>query len=123
MSPILLTPEWHPRVQSVALAVPPDPDSALGQALDQLVALLNEDAAQWPPALPAAATLDVAMLMRKFRAAAAWAGRCRKGAFSSGNGETSVGIDLDGETARLILAILVDPVEHQLQQVDMTLRS
>jgi CubicO group peptidase (beta-lactamase class C family) len=124
---IRLTPEWHPRVQSVVLAVPPGPDSALGRLLDRLVSLLNEGAAlnhgaaQWPSTLPVSPALDTGLLIRQFAAAAAWAGHCRQGAFTDGNGETSAAVELDGETARLLLTISADPVQHLLQQAAITL--
>jgi CubicO group peptidase (beta-lactamase class C family) len=130
---IRLTPEWQPRVQSVVLAVPPDPDSPLGRLLDQLVSLLNEAAAhgdraavndgpaQWPSTMPVSPSLDTGLLIRQLAAAAAWAGRCRRGAITDGNGETSVTVELDGETARLILTVSADPVQHLLQQADITL--
>ena len=59
--------------------------------------------------------------MRKLMVAAAWAGHCRPGAFRSGNGETSVAVELDGKNARLVLEIAVDPAEHLLQEADLTL--
>jgi CubicO group peptidase (beta-lactamase class C family) len=124
---IRLTPEWQPRVQSVVLAVPPDPGSPLGQLLDRLVSLLNEvaargaRAAQWPSTIPVSPALDTGLLIRQLAAAAAWAGRCHRGAFTDGNGETSAAVELDGETARLILAVSADPVQHLLQQADITL--
>jgi CubicO group peptidase (beta-lactamase class C family) len=120
---IRLTPELRPRVQSVTLAVPPAPDSALGLALAGVVSLLNGQASEWPPAVPASGTLDTALLLRQLRTASAWAGPCQPGAFSSGNGETSVAVELDGATAKLTLAISVDPVEHLLQQADITVRT
>jgi hypothetical protein len=118
---IRLTPEWHPRVQSLVLAVPPAADSALGLILDQLVSLLNEGARQWPSSLPASATVNTAVLSRQFRAAAGWAGRCRPAAFRSGDGETSAALALDGETARLTLTVSADPVRHLLQHAEITL--
>ncbi len=120
---ILLTPERQPRVQSVTLAVPPAPDSPLGRALDQVVSLLNEGVSAWPSSLPASGTLDTGLLLRMLRAVAAWAGPCRTGAFCRGDGETAAAVELDGATARLILAISVDPVEHLLQQADITIRT
>jgi CubicO group peptidase (beta-lactamase class C family) len=120
---ILLTPEPQPRVQLVTLAVPPAPDSALGQALDGMISLLNDPAAEWPPALAASSTVDTALLLRQLRTASAWAGQCRPGAFRSGDGETSASIELDGATAKLTLAISVDPAEHLLQQADITVRT
>jgi hypothetical protein len=53
--------------------------------------------------------------------AAAWAGHCQPGAFRAGNGATSVTVELDGETGRLILTVLVDPAEGGLVQVEITL--
>jgi CubicO group peptidase (beta-lactamase class C family) len=118
---IRLTPEWHPRVQSLTLAVPPAADAALGLILDQLVSLLNEGARQWPSSLPTSATVNTAVLIRQFRAAAGWAGRCRPAAFCRGDGETSVARELDGETARLVLTVGADPVRHLLQHAEITL--
>ncbi len=120
---ILLTPERQPRVQSVTLAVPPAPESALGRALDGIISLLNESASEWPASLPAFRTLDTGLLLRQLRTAAAWAGKCRPAAFRSGDGETSVAVDLDGETARLTLTVSVDPAGHQLQQAEITVRA
>jgi hypothetical protein len=118
---IRLTPERRPRVQSLVLAVPPAPDSALARILESLISLLNDGAGGWPSSLPVSATVDTSLLMRRLRAAAAWAGHCRPGAFSSGDGETSAAIELDGETARLLLQVAVDPAERLLQQADITL--
>jgi CubicO group peptidase (beta-lactamase class C family) len=120
---VLLTPHRESLVQSVTLAVPPAPDSALGQALDHVIALLNDGAAGWPPSLAASPALDTGLLLRKLRTAGAWAGPCTTGTFCQGNGETSVAVELDGATARLILAISVDPVGHQLQQADIKVRN
>jgi CubicO group peptidase (beta-lactamase class C family) len=118
---IRLTPERRPRVQSLVLAVPPAPDSALARILASLIALLNDGAGGWPASLPVSATVDTGLLMRKLMVAAAWTGHCRPGAFRSGNGETSVAVELDGKTARLVLEVAVDLAEHLLQQVDLTL--
>jgi hypothetical protein len=60
--------------------------------------------------------------MRRLRVVAAWAGHCQPGAFTSGDGGTSVGVELNGETARFFLEISVDPAGHLLQQADITLR-
>ena len=55
---IRLTPERRPRVQSLVLAVPPAPDSALAQILASLVSLLNDGTGGWPASLPVSATVD-----------------------------------------------------------------
>ena len=52
--------------------------------------------------------------------AAAWAGACRPGAWCGGNGETRTVVELDGEHARLILAVEADPA-GQLRRVELTL--
>jgi hypothetical protein len=88
-----------------------------------MISLLNDPAAEWPPALAASSTVDTALLLRQLRTASAWAGRCRPGAFRSGDGETSAAIELDGATAKLTLAVSVDPAEHLLQQADITVRA
>lgn len=118
---IQLTPEHQPRVMSVRLAVPPAPGSPLARLLDTLTALLNEGAPGWPPEVPAAATLDTGVLLRQFRMAAAWAGRCRPGAVRAGNGESAATVELAGEHATLTLSVAVDPASGLLQQADLLL--
>jgi serine-type D-Ala-D-Ala carboxypeptidase/endopeptidase len=109
---IRLTPERNPRVQSLALAVPPAPDSPLALVLASVVSLLNGHAPGWPPALPVSPVVDTSLLLRQLRMAAAWAGPCRVGSFRAGNGETAATVELDGEHARLTLAVTVDPAGH-----------
>ena len=53
--------------------------------------------------------------------AAAWAGRCRAGAYRAGDGETSVTVELDGEFTRLLLTVAVDQGAGLLQQADIML--
>jgi CubicO group peptidase (beta-lactamase class C family) len=116
---IRLSPERSPRVQALAVAVPPAPGSPLADALGSLLSLLNGDVAGWPPSLPVAGSLDTDRLARQFRMAAAWAGRCRLGALRAGNGETAATTEIDGETGRLVLAISIDPAAPLLHQVDL----
>jgi CubicO group peptidase (beta-lactamase class C family) len=120
---IWLSPERRPRVQSLVLAVPPAPDSPLGQVLRSLITFLNENPPHLPDTLPASGSVDAGLLLRQLRVAAAWAGRCRPGAFCAGNGTTSSTVELDGETARLTLGVMLDPAEHRLQQADIQLRT
>jgi len=117
---LTLTPERHPRVQSLTLAVPPAPDAPLGRALDALVSLLNSGACDWPAALPVSGPVATGLLLRQLRMAGAWAGRCRRGACRAGNGERSTTVELDGETARLVLAVEVDAAGH-LRHADIML--
>jgi CubicO group peptidase (beta-lactamase class C family) len=134
---IRLTPERHPRVQSLALAVPPAPGSPLAAVLASLVSLLNSTmlngtvldgtvqnaaARDWPSSVAASPALDTGLLLRQLRMAAAWAGPCRLGAFLAGNGESSVTAELDGETGRLALAVVADPGRGELHQADIMLR-
>jgi hypothetical protein len=86
--------------------MPPAPDGPLGRVLDSLVSLLNSGARDWPRSLPVSGDVDTDLLLRQFRTAGAWAGRCRPGAFRAGNGETSITVELDGERARLVLAVV-----------------
>ena len=46
--------------------------------------------------------------------------RSRLGAYRAGNGELSTTVELDGETARLVLAVEVDAAGH-LRQADIML--
>jgi CubicO group peptidase (beta-lactamase class C family) len=118
---IRLTPERRPRVQSVALAVPPAADSPLGRMLQSLITFLNDSTRDLPATLPLSASVDAPLLLRQLRVAAAWAGHCRAGAYRGGNGETSTTVELDGETARLILGVVVDPAKKLLRQADIML--
>jgi CubicO group peptidase (beta-lactamase class C family) len=117
---IRLTPERDPRVQSLTLAVPPAPGGPLARLLDSLVALLNDGARDWPSALPVSALVATGVLLRRFRMAAAWAGRCRPGAFRAGDGESHATVELDGETAALVLAVAVG-ADGTLRQADIAL--
>jgi hypothetical protein len=119
---IRLTPHRPPRVQSLVVAVPPAAAAPLAHVLESLISLLNNGAGSWPAALPVSAAVDTGQLLRRLKVVAAWAGRCQPGAFTSGDGETSVAVELNGETARFFLEIAVDPAEHRLQQADITLR-
>jgi serine-type D-Ala-D-Ala carboxypeptidase/endopeptidase len=115
-----LTPERSPRVQSLTLAVPPAPGAPLGRVLGSLVSLLNSGARDWPRALPVSGDVDTALLLRQLRMAGAWAGRCRPGVFRAGNGETSTSVELDGERARLVLAVVAGGA-GQLRQAEIVL--
>ena len=117
---IRLTPERPPRVQALTLAMPPAPDSPLAQMLASLVSLLNDGAPGWPSTLPVSSEVDTGLLLRQLRMAGAWAGRCRPGAFRAGNGETTSTVELDGEHARLVLAVVTD-LDGQLNQADILL--
>jgi CubicO group peptidase (beta-lactamase class C family) len=118
-----LTPERPPRVQSLTLAVPPAAGSPLRLWLDRIVALLNDGAPEWPSSLPTAPSLDTALLTRRLRTAAAWAGRCRITGYRSGDGETSATVDLQGDSASLILVVIIVRPGGELHQADVALGS
>ena len=118
---IRLTPERHPRVQSLVLTVPPAPDSALWQQAQAVISLLNDGARQWPATLPVSASAHSGLLLRQLRMASAWAGPARPGAFCGGNGETSTTVELDGETARLTLTVELDE-EDRLRSASIAVR-
>ena len=116
---IRLTPEDPPRVQSLALAVPPAPGSALAEAIAAIISLLNAAARHWPADQPVSGSVNTGLVVRRLRMAAAWAGPCRAGALRSGNGRTTAAVELDGEFARLSLAVEVDADSGRLHRVDV----
>jgi CubicO group peptidase (beta-lactamase class C family) len=118
---IRLAPLKQPLVQSLRLAVPPAPGSPLVRLLDSLIGMINDGSALWPGWLPAAPDLDTALVARKLRVAAAWAGRCTAGAFRAGDGEASTAVELEGQSGRLILSISVDEAGEVLRQAEITL--
>jgi CubicO group peptidase (beta-lactamase class C family) len=118
---LALAPLRAPRVQSLRLAVPPAPGSALLRMLDALIGVINDAPAQWPAWLPAAGDVDTTALARRLRLARAWAGRCAAGAVQSGDGESAVRVELAGESGRAELAVSVDPGTEVLRAATVTL--
>jgi hypothetical protein len=51
--------------------------------------------------------------------AAAWAGRCRVGAFKAGDGTASIAAELPGEHATITLALVIDPETRILRLADV----
>ncbi len=118
---ILLNPERPPRVQSLALAVPPASDSVLATVLTDVVTWLNSGAAQWPGVMRVAPGTDEGLLRRRLLMAAAWAGTCRTGAYRAGDGAASVSVELAGEHATVVLSLLVNPGTGEIRQADVAL--
>jgi hypothetical protein len=116
---IQLSPERPPRVQSLTLAVPPAPGRALDTVLSAVVAWMNSGDRSWPESVRVASGADVTLLTRRLRMAAVWAGECRPGAFRAGDGSASVMVELDGEHARVVLALLVNPATGELRAADV----
>ncbi len=116
---IQLTPERSPRVQSLTLAVPPAAGSPLHQALDALLGWMNGTERDWPEAIGVAATVEAALLARRLRMAAVWAGTCRVAAFRAGDGSASAAVELAGEHGTLVLALVIDPGTGVLQLADV----
>jgi CubicO group peptidase (beta-lactamase class C family) len=116
---IQLNPERAPRVQSLALAVPPAPGSVLRNTLDAVLAWLNGTDRDWPEAVPVPESIDTGLLARRLRMAAVWAGRCRLGAYRAGDGAASVAVELPGEYATLTLILAVDPSSGVLRHADI----
>jgi len=117
---IQLNPERPPRVQSLALAVPPASDSVLARAVDTVIEWLNSGDAPWPDTLPVAAA-DAPLIARRLRMAAVWAGNCAAGAYQAGNGSSSTAVELVGEHATVTLSLLVNPATGELRQADIAL--
>jgi CubicO group peptidase (beta-lactamase class C family) len=120
---IQLNPEVPPRVQSLALAVPPAEGSPLAGTLDAILAWLNGTDPSWPASVPAYSAVDTHLLARRLRMAAAWAGQCRLGAWTAGDGTTAVTAELLGEHAALTLALFIDPDSGLLRLADIAPRS
>jgi hypothetical protein len=118
---IQLSPERPPRVQSLSIAVPPEAGSALDRVLSSLVAWLNSGSATWPESIPVAAGTDVTLLTRRLRMAGAWAGASAPGAFRDGDGSASASVELEGEHARVVLSLAVNPNTGELRAADVTL--
>jgi CubicO group peptidase (beta-lactamase class C family) len=130
---IQLNPERPPRVQSLTVAVPPAAGSPLDGTLDAVVGWLNgtergwpssvgwlnETGRGWPSSVPVADTADADLLARRLRMAAVWAGECHIGAYKSGDGNTSVAVELVGEHATPTLTLVVDPASGLLRQADV----
>jgi CubicO group peptidase (beta-lactamase class C family) len=116
---IQLTPERPPRVQSLALAVPPAAGSPLADTLNTLVAWMNGTDGRWPASIALVETVDAGLLARRLRMAAVWIGQCRPGAYRAGDGATSVVVELAGEHATLTLTLILDPTTAILRQADI----
>jgi hypothetical protein len=116
---IQLNPERPPRVQSLSLAVPPAAGSPLHRTLHALVAWLNSTDRGWPASVPVAGSMDTALLARRLRMAAVWAGDCHPGACRAGDGDASVAVELTGLHGTLTLTLVIDPDSRLLQLADV----
>jgi len=116
---IQLNPERPPRVQSLALAVPPAAGSALYVTLDAMIDWLNGADRDWPLAVPVAGGVDTVMMARRLRMAGAWAGPCRFAAVKAGDGTASVAAELVGEHATITLTLVIDPETRLLRLADV----
>ncbi len=111
---IQLTPERPPRVQSLTLAVPTEPGSALSDLLGAFVAWLNGG-----EPVPASDRVDAGLLARRVRTAAAWTGRCELDSYAAGDGVTTATARLAGQYATLTLSLSVDPAARRLRAVEL----
>jgi CubicO group peptidase (beta-lactamase class C family) len=118
---IQLNPQKPPRVQSLTLAIPPAEGSALARVLDAVVAWLNSGSPSWPESVPVASGTDVRLLTRRLRMATAWTGTVTTGAYRAGDGASSVAVELDGEHAPALLALVIDAPAGTLRTADATL--
>jgi CubicO group peptidase (beta-lactamase class C family) len=116
---IQLNPERPPRVQSLALAVPPAAGSALYVTLHAMIDWLNGADRDWPLAVPVAGGVDTVMMARRLRMASAWAGPCRFAAVKAGDGTASVAAELVGEHATITLTVVIDPETRLLRLADV----
>jgi len=124
---ILLTPEREPRVQWVNLVIPPAAGGPLASAVDGILAWMNGAEAGAGAGAEAGAEaggggcpVGDAVTRRRLRAAAAWAGRCRVGAYTGGDGEITAITELAGEHATLSLSVAIDHVTGAVAQASVS---
>jgi hypothetical protein len=82
---------------------------------------MNSGESAWPASLAVAPGVSAELLRRRMLMAAAWAGRCEPGAYRAGDGTSSVSVELAGEHATVVLALLVNPATSELRQADIFL--
>jgi len=116
---IRLTPLAEPLVQQLIVAVPPEPGSALDQAVRMLVATLHDGAQEWPADLPAA--VSTAHVLRQLRLAAAWTGPCAPGGWLAGDGGTTATRELIGLSGRAALSVEIGRTGLVLQRAETSL--
>jgi hypothetical protein len=105
---ILLSPEPHPRLQSLTITEVPDPSGQLEAAAEAVIAATNEPAPLWPAGLERRPDLDVAVLERSMGAAAARFGRLRLGPAIAGDGTTTATFEALGADGRAELAVSLE---------------
>ena len=86
-----------------------------------LVAWLNNGAGLWPATVRFAPGTDGALITRRLRMAAAWAGPVTPGAYQSGDGRAGLTVELAGEHAPVSLSLLINPATGELRQADVAL--
>jgi CubicO group peptidase (beta-lactamase class C family) len=119
---IQLNPERPPRVQSLAIAVPPAAGSVLARTLEAVLAWWNTTGTPaWPESVKIAPAADAALMARRLRMTAVWAGRVTPGAYRTGDGTSSVTVELAGEHATVTLTLLIQSATGYLRQADVTL--
>jgi CubicO group peptidase (beta-lactamase class C family) len=118
---IQLSPEIPPRVQSLAVAIPPAAGGPLARILDAVIAWLNSGSMSWPESVTVVPGTDVTLLTRRLRMTAAWTGAVTIGAYRAGDGAASVTVELSGEHANASLTLLADSATGALRGVDAVL--
>ena len=81
---------------------------------------MNGTDREWPAAVPVAPAVDAALVARRLRMAAVWAGEGQVGACQAGDGSTSVAVELIGTHGRLTLSLGVDPHTRLLHLANVT---
>jgi hypothetical protein len=115
---IKLSPEREPRVQYLTVAVPPAPGGPLSALVSALVAMMN-GALEWPAGVSAAPDVDISLLLRQLRTAAAWAGPVQLTGWTAGDGAASATAELAGATGTLSLSVTADPATGVLLQAEI----
>jgi hypothetical protein len=98
--------------------VPPAPGGPLSGLVSALVALMN-GALEWPAGVSAAPDVDISLLLRQLRTAAAWAGPVQLTGYTAGDGAASATAELAGVTGTLSLSVTADPATGVLLQAEI----
>lgn len=116
---IRLAPLRDPLVQQLILAVPPSAAAALDTAIRLLTGTINAGARDWPAEL--ATAVNVERVLRQFRLAAAWAGRCEPVGWLAGDGSTFATVELAGVDGRVALTVETGGPEQKVLRAEVSL--
>ena len=116
---ILVTPEPSPRIQALLITPVGDPSVALVTAADAVLAAADEPSPSWPSGLVAADSLDVAAVLRAFRAGSARFGAMTLGLPLAGDGREATTWTLVTDRGTGTLRIALDPASGAVTAAEL----